>query len=417
MSDLQTVQIQKAAVAKELELLMRKKQMDATPLAEFPQLGSIFNSTVDDGAGIRRHLQRVVEGLGRDEKERAAEIEAAGGLPDRPFTATAMVLFGFTPRSAHKKIGQRRTMAASVRKVAPRTMRTHEKLIAEELAEHLCPDSAAHPRAALLKEQVLPYASLAALSPEEWSALLDILSREELRRLLRELALGYKDFADSTWGALGFDWHGSGLQLLGERGFRDYLSSMTFRRGRLERKISLRSQFLSRVLSGEKSTESRYGLIVQILQLMDRHLLPSFSTGEQDHIERITREAGGQEYVFLEKLEETEQGREIAAKWFAMNSILSDAGSEGVTAHTAIRRGFEYVWQALYPDNDHRLDKKALRKYMETRGWTDPLLPYERKLEREMDWSNYTVLWVHKMGGMRRAANLERAHHHRMMGR
>lgn len=420
VSDLPESSDQIAVLAKELERLMRKKKMETTPLSEFPQLGSLLNSTALDGAGIRERIQAVLERLEEDEQEAKAAIEAEGGTPDRPFAATAKVLLGLTPRSAHKKIGDRRIMAASKRKVAPRTMRTHEKLIAKQLAAHLHAEAAAHPRAAQLQELVMPYASLATLPYEEWSALLDILPRNELRRLMRELALGYKDFAGGTAGKVGFDWIGFELQPLGERGFRDYLARTP---GLSQRssdgfwpEVSLRRRFLQRVLQAERTNESRYVLIVSTLRLIDS-LLPDFSRQEQEYLERLAREADGQAYVFLKQVEEDALGRSLLVKWFEMNSILSDVGPEGVTPHAAIHKGFEYIWELLWPSTENRLDRKAFNKYLGTRGWTDPLVPYMQRLEREMDYSNYVVLWVHEMGGLRRAAYCERAHHQRMMGR
>lgn len=402
---------------------MRKRKMDATPLAEFPQLGLLLDSTVSDGKEIRDRIQAVLERLEEDEREAKVAIEAAGGVPDRPFAATAKVLLGLTPRSAHKKIGARRNLAASVRKIAPRTMRTHEKLIARQLAAVLLAEAAAHPRAMHLRELVLPYASLATLPYEEWSALLDILPRDELRRLTRELALGYKDFADGAAGKLSIDWAGFELQPLGERGFRDYLARMPplpglprHLRERFRPEVSLRSRFFHRVLRAEKTGESRYALIVSILELLDG-LLPSFSQQEREHLEALAREAGGQEHVFLKQLEETALGRDLLRKWFKMNSILGDVGPEGVTRHVAIHNGFKYIWQLLWPDPENRLDRKALNRYLSTQGWTDPLIPYQERLRWEMEYSNYVLMWVHKMGGLRRAARCERANHQRMMER
>jgi hypothetical protein len=423
VSDLPENPDQIAALAKELERLMRKRKMDATPLAEFPQLGLLLDSTVD-GKEIRDRIQAVLGRLEEDEREAKVAIEAAGGVPDRPFAATAKVLLGLTPRSAYKKIGARRTLAASVRKVAPRTMRTHEKLIAQQLAAHLLAEAAAHPRAMHLQKLVVPYASLATLPYDEWSALLDILPRDDLRRLTRELALGYKDFA-SGWFAskFGLDLIGFELQPLGERGFRDYQARMPLLpalprhlQGRFRMEVSLRKRFFQRVLRAEKTDESRYALIVSILQLIDG-LLPNFSEHEQEHLERLARDADGQEYVFLKQLGGTTLGRDLRVKWLEMNSILSDAGPEGVSPHTAIHKGFEYIWDLLFPSSEYRLDRKALNAYLGTRGWTDPLIPYEKRLQGEMHYANHVLMWVHDMGGLRRAARCERARHQRMMGR
>lgn len=402
---------------------MRKRKMDATPLAEFPQLGLLLDSTALDGKEIRDRIQAVLERLEEDEQKAKVAIDAAGGVPDRPFAATAKVLFGFTPRSAYKKIGARRTLAASVRKVAPRTMRTHEKLIAQQLAAHLLAEAVVHPRATHLQELVVPYASLATLPYEEWSALLDILPRNELRRLTRELAFSYKNFAGGLVAMMGIDWIGYALQPLGERGFRDYLARMPLGpvlpphlRERFRPEVSLRNRFFDRVLRAEKTDESRYALIVSILELIDG-LLPGFSQLEREHLESLAMKADGQEYVFLKQLKETDLGRDLLTKWFEMNSTLSDVGPEGVTPHAAIHKGFEYIWELLWPSTEDRLDRKALNAYLGTRGWTDPLIPYEKRLQEEMRYANHVLMWVHDVGGLRLAAHCERERHQRMMGR
>lgn len=365
--------------------------MDPTPAAEFPHLvaalGLNTNRGQDAGEAIRPRLNEILKGIEAVEKE-AKESLGPDEEPDQPFAKPARILLGLTARSEHKKIGKRREIARPVRGVETvRTMRNHQDKMARQFAAYLLS------RVSVEIPQFVTYGNLYGRDISEWLPILNHLQRQDLRRITAELATSYRPFAsavaDGQLGSRGDgqpDWRTFflGLQMLGERGFKDQQGErhpelMMF--DLTTARFPFFGTLSRRVLEEENVNETRFALVIALLDFILTCLLPYHSDADRQHLELAAQSAQGQQPVFLEMLEATADGRDILAEWCWLTTIRVDTEDAGISRHRAIHRGFEFIWQLLHPDKSRRLNRKALNRYFDTWGGTDPAYLYRDEIE------------------------------------
>ncbi len=383
---------------------MWKKAMEPTPADDFPVLVGLLE--VNEGEEIRPRLREIFDRMDAEEKELRASVSDPVAEADQPFADPARILFGFTPRSEHKRIGARRALAARKRGVAERTMRTHQKAMTQELANYLLSQRA---ESTAEIPSFPTYGSLYGLPVGEWGPILKALNAEELIKVVAELAQSYRSVAlavaDSRPHGPAPHWRNFflGLQHLGERGFNDQRSELPPRLKHLERDGGPGYKFVrslsTEVLRNEETPE-RYALIMETLTLIISSLFPRYTEEQRRELAVFADLSGGQQAVFLGMMGDIDtdapftfpSGPRLLAGWCALTAVRVDMGEEAFSRYQAIDLGFSFIWQLLHPNPRKRINMKALNLYLDTEGGTNPALPYRQEIEHDIIQASHMKL-------------------------
>lgn len=365
---------------------MRTRKLEPTPAAEFPLLAQILSAEqadgLDAGEAIRPRLRALLDEWDDREKEVRRALQDPKKEADKQFAQPAMALLGLTPRTEYKRIVARRFLASQKRKVAERTMRSHEVEIAEQLAFYLCSEYSTPQSSDSVPDATEPVSTSPLIRrlteidvDSELREALQELGQKEARTLTREAAESYRAFAAAI-SEEQLDQDGTADELLHFKGL------LTFAERELEDRRSFYFELCERLGEVDKSHRSRYSLAAYILLLVRAHL-PQFSESELAHLKHVAAHAGGQHYVFLAELEDSELGRAVLRRWSRMTVVSVITGPGEASHHTSISRGFTFIWELLYP-GPSRMDMKQLNKYLRTEGGTNPTLPYRYSIEDEI---------------------------------
>ena len=389
---------------------MKTKAMEPTPVEDFPVLAEAL--AAPDGEEVRPRLKKVLDRREADEKELLASLDDPATEADSPFAEPVRILLGLTPRSEHKGIGARRQLAARKRMVSVRTMRRHQKLMAEDLATYLLAQQA-EPAFEIPKWP--SYAGLSERPAAEWGEILKALELGELRKLVTECAQSYRTVAATIAASRSSkpapDWRNFflALQQLGERGFRDQRRALPPRLRHLDTPrlifnvgrgiVGYRffSSLYTEVWIREK-TPTRYALIMEILNLITDRLLP-YNEQHRQELEVFAELSGGQQAVFLAMLGNNSRdspitipsGPLILADWCALTAVRVDTTDMGLSPYQAIDLGFMFIWQLLYPNPRNRINMKALNQYFDWKGGTDPAALWREVIDHD----EFTAMLMH----------------------
>lgn len=315
-------------MAGELLKLMRKKKKDHIDIAAFPGVvgasrvrseANRLGINLSDGEGIRVALCSILDDL-QDQENAAKAAHQEAGIEhemDQPLAMPAMQLLGLTPTTENKGIGARQRIAAKSRRVQPRTMRAHERIIATELAvcltsvptvenyrELVVDDSAASKLAELRQRRVPVIYSLGDLAKEDLRALVEALAAT-YDEFNEELFLLWHDIAMLDWKLAEFE------QVKKCKALRA-LANGDFDTGS---EFSLPMQLYEPVLTAERPPfDSKYCWLIRTLDIVDGNL---FAVSERDA--ELLRYAVAEDncniHRFISLLEETPVGEELLENW------------------------------------------------------------------------------------------------------
>jgi hypothetical protein len=344
-------------LARDLYALM-SLEGDFADAASFPALTSAprvvsvaqhLEIQLGDTSAILEVLEHILNGLKKEEELRVAAHEAAdlAHMSDTPLAEPAMAMLGLMPVTEKKGIGARRAIAAPLRGVTEASMRRHDRGIARELAIYLMSASEG-------QQTIAP-------PKADWSSLTEIFEAIN------------DDPAPYIWG-------------LDERGVHEFtvrliasFRSFHARLGNLSRSPAVyvspdhasQESFLSlHALAGNVKYLGFFATIPPVVQLqhnptaslsrwswlarvMERLTsLIRFQKREKDLLIHAYEEAKGNLHVFLSRVEASDAGQLLLARW--AEDVAPKLDSSGSVVVTPLHRewftGLSFALLLCAPD-------------------------------------------------------------------